>query len=254
MNEPPARSRANALLHTMTGHSEPSPPLSCPPADLRRRVLAAVEGEPSRTRRQQQVRNAALTLFGGVVPLVLFFWKGGLRQDPRPDVLVLETAGGAACAAFVAGVLAFSRGRSMLGRRRASLLVLTVAAPVALLLLKIGPSAQFPGMMASWAERRGFRCLWLGVLLAPAPLLAVLLSRRGTSPAHPTAAGAAMGAAVGACVWVLVDLWCPVAYIPHLFIGHVLPVVLTTVVGAFFGTRILDLPGLRRGNARESRG
>jgi hypothetical protein len=44
---------------------------------------------------------------------------------------------------------------------------------------------------------------------------------------------------VGAVVWVLVDLWCPVAYVPHLLLGHVLPLVLTALVGTLLGGRYL---------------
>ena len=132
----------------------------------------------------------------------------------------------------------------MLGRRRWVLLTLATFLPLVLLVFKLGISARFPDMMRSWEGRPGYRCLGFSCLLAPAPLAAVLLARRGSAPAHPSLSGAAIGAAVGSCVWVLVDLWCPIAYVPHLFLGHVLPVLLSTAVGALAGTWLLDLPGL----------
>jgi hypothetical protein len=42
---------------------------------------------------------------------------------------------------------------------------------------------------------------------------------------------------------VLVDLWCPVAYVPHLLVGHVLPLVATTLTGAWLGGRLIALRG-----------
>jgi hypothetical protein len=40
-------------------------------------------------------------------------------------------------------------------------------------------------------------------------------------------------------VWVLVDLQCPVAYLPHLLLGHVLPLVTATLIGAWLGHRLI---------------
>jgi hypothetical protein len=55
--------------------------------------------------------------------------------------------------------------------------------------------------------------------------------------------GAAIGAAAGAWSWTLTDLWCPVAYVPHLLLGHVLPVALLAIAGLTFA------PGFLRGAA-----
>ena len=46
-----------------------------------------------------------------------------------------------------------------------------------------------------------------------------------------------------AALWVLVDLSCPVAYVPHLLLGHVLPLLLITGVGAGLGQRFITLRG-----------
>ena len=50
-----------------------------------------------------------------------------------------------------------------------------------------------------------------------------------------------MGLAAGAWGWVVVDLWCPVAYIPHLLLGHVLPLIVLAGVGALLGRAFLSL-------------
>jgi hypothetical protein len=79
------------------------------------------------------------------------------------------------------------------------------------------------------------------------PLVALVLTRRRTDPLHPSLTGAAIGSAVGASIWVLVDLNCPIAYLPHLLLGHVLPLVLITSVGAALGRRLIALRSREHG-------
>ena len=201
-----------------------------PPADLRARVLAATSREPAPTRGELRLRNAALLLSGIVVPALVFFAYGGVRATNRPGGLIAETAGGAALVALTALIVAVSRGRSMLGRAGVWLLALAVATPVALFAWKVLVSSQFPGAMAQWPGRIGFRCLRLSCLMMAWPLVAFVMTRRGSDPTHPVLTGAAVGAAIGASTWVFVDLWCPVAYVPHLLLGHVLPCVLSTTI------------------------
>ena len=62
-----------------------------------------------------------------------------------------------------------------------------------------------------------------------------LFTLRGVHSAHPRVAGAAMGSAAGAVAWLLVDLWCPVGHPAHVLLGHVLPMLILTAVGAFAG-------------------
>jgi hypothetical protein len=40
---------------------------------------------------------------------------------------------------------------------------------------------------------------------------------------------------------VLVDLWCPVGYVPHLLLGHVLPLLLLMTLSAVLGSRVIAL-------------
>jgi hypothetical protein len=210
-------------------------------AELRSRVLAEAARSPAPTRSQVRARNAALLVSGFVVPVAVFLLFGGARPGPRPPALMVETGGGAALIAITVAVLALSRGRSMLGRAGVWLVVLGLLTPVALFAWKVIVSSGYPGMMAEWPERAGFRCLRLSCLMAGWPLVAFVMTRRGSDPTHPRLTGAAIGAAVGACVWVLVDLWCPVAYVPHLFLGHVLPLALTTLLGATFGGHVIGV-------------
>ena len=57
---------------------------------------------------------------------------------------------------------------------------------------------------------------------------------------QPALNGAVMGLAAGACAWVAVDLWCPVAYVPHLVLGHLAPMFVLAAVGALLGEPLLS--------------
>jgi hypothetical protein len=99
--------------------------------------------------------------------------------------------------------------------------------------------------MVAWPERPGLRCLALSLLVAVGPLLAFLAIRR-SAPLQPALNGAAMGLAAGACAWVAVDLWCPVAHVPHVVLGHVLPLCVLAGAGALLGQALLSLRRRRR--------
>ncbi len=209
--------------------------VTTPSADLRERVLAEARRHRAPTRRQVMLRNAALLLSGVVIPLGIFLATAPVAGDARPQSLIWESTLGAMAITLTALVVALGRGRSMLGRSGMVLLALAIITPLAMLAWKLGVTSQFEGMTVRWPDRPGYRCLRLSCLLAAWPLVAFVLTRRASDPTHPRLTGAAIGAAVGAVAWVFVDWWCPVGYWPHLLFGHVLPVIVTTLVGAWLG-------------------
>jgi hypothetical protein len=207
--------------------------------ELRERVLAAIALKPSPTR--QQVRRQSRQLFAltAVIMAALFLAAGGVRVDPRPPTLLLATALGGGVFAVLALILALGRPRSMLGRPRAVLLVAAVGLPLGLFAWKVSVSAFFEGMSAASPGWSGLRCLGLGLAVAIVPLLLVLLARRRSEALHPDAAGAAIGSAAGVAAMLLVDLWCPVAYLPHLLLGHLAPIAVIGFLGMQLGSRLL---------------
>jgi hypothetical protein len=224
--------------------------------ELKARVLAAAAAEPSPTRAAVNRRNiligilAAATGVGAFASFALLESDGQLvrfggevvshRYLQRSMWLVATTAGGALAVATVAVCLALSRGRSMLGRPRRWLLSGIALIPLALFAWKVGCSMAFGDPMADWPARPGLKCLSLSVLVAAGPLLAFIATRRST-PVHPALNGAALGVASGACAWVALDLWCPVAFVPHLLLGHVLPMCIVGGMGALLGHTLLSL-------------
>ena len=207
-------------------------------AQLRAQVIEQARSEAAPTRAQLMARNAVLLAVCTLAPLAIFLGMGGVRAAPRPQALVLETALGSALLALLVASAGLSRGRSMLGRPRAFLVSVVLLTPLSLLAWRVLSSSQYPDMMQKWSARPGLRCFLLSCSMSAVPLLGVLWMRRGSMPANPRLTAAAFAAAVGAAVWVLVDLWCPVGYVPHLLLGHVLPMTLLMALSALFGSRL----------------
>ena len=133
----------------------------------------------------------------------------------------------------------------MLGRSRSWLLSGIALIPFGLFAWKVSCSLAFDDPMAQWPARPGLKCLSVSLLVAAGPLLAFLAARR-SAPVHPALNGAAIGVASGACAWVALDLWCPVASVPHLLLGHVLPLCILAGTGALLGQALLSLRSRQR--------
>ena len=209
--------------------------------DLKHRILDATTSEPSPTRRQRMIRSAIRMASALAVPLFLFLLVGGPQVGPRPLGLVATTALGTSGIAATALFVAVGRGSSMLGRSRRRLLVTAAIVPVAFLLWKVVASWAVPHMMDPWPSRPGLRCFALTVLFAAWPVAVLVRERRGSDPVHPRTLGVALGVAAGAASAVLVDLWCPVGHVPHVLIGHVVPILLLGGLGALVGAGSLGV-------------
>lgn len=214
-----------------------------PAATLRAQILSDVAKNAAPTRTQVERRDRRLLFAMVALPVLTFVAFGAIRAEPRPSTLILSTAFGSLLLATLAAGLVFYRGRSMISPPKAWLLLVVTLLPCALLLWKIGITASYDDMMVRWQTRPGFRCLRLSCFLSAVPLLGALLLRRNSETHHPRLVGAGMGAAVGGFTWVLVDLWCPVGYVPHLLLGHVLPLLLATLAGFLAGNRLLGIRG-----------
>jgi hypothetical protein len=211
-----------------------------PAPDIKRRILESVRAEPAPTHGAVQ-RQAWLALGAcAAIALAIFVHFGGVRLYDRPTPLVVWTSLGWSAAASAAAWSGLARRRSMLGRTTATLVATIVAIPPVLLAWKIGVTASFgPEMMEPWPTRPGFRCLGLSIAMAFPLLAAFLLFRRRSDPVHPGIAGAALGITAGVFAGTFVDLWCPVAYVPHVLLGHILPLVVVSAAGALAGRTLL---------------
>jgi hypothetical protein len=209
--------------------------------ELRARVLAAARRQPSPSRAQVLARTTPLVASAVAVPVALFVAVGAVRTGARPSALLAATACGALAIALAALWTAVGRGGQMIGRSRGQLVAMSLLAPAAFFVWKLGWSERFAHMADAVTARPGYRCLALTLLLAAWPFAVLALLRRGSDPTHPRALGAAVGVASGTAAGVLVDLWCPVGYPGHLLLGHLAPIALLGVAGVLVGQRLIAL-------------
>jgi hypothetical protein len=217
--------------------------------EQRSRVLAAVGGIPAPTRRALLRRQASLILAGVAGALTLFAVEGGLRATGRPPSLVAWTALGTSSFVGVGMWFLFSRGRTGFRRGWAVLGLATLAPAAAFVLWRYGLGSLYQ-LAAPWPARTGYRCFAMSVATGGILLGATLAAWRHLDPLTPRATGAAFGAGAGLGSALLIDLWCPVSYVPHLLIGHVLPIAVLAAAGAALGGRILGALRRARGGER----
>jgi hypothetical protein len=101
-------------------------------------------------------------------------------------------------------------------------------------------------LASPWPSRPGYRCFAMSVATGGILLFALLLAWRRVDPMSPVATGAAFGAGAGLGSALLIDLWCPVSYLPHLLVGHVLPIAFLAAAGAAVGRWMLRTFARRR--------
>jgi hypothetical protein len=208
--------------------------------EFKSRLLASVRDVPAATRKETLRRQTWLFAAGLAGALALFFIKGGLRVTSRPPSLIALTSLGTAVFAGLGMWLLFTRAPTGLRRPRAVLLGAALFSTVAFVTWRYGVSALYD-RAGVWPGRVGLRCLVLSVGTGGLMLFAALMSWRRSEPVTPRATGAAFGAGAGLGSALLVDLWCPVAYLPHLLLGHVLPILVLALAGGLIGGRVLGL-------------
>jgi hypothetical protein len=206
--------------------------------ELKERIQRAKARIPAPTCPQAQWTRIWWFAGGIGMALAIFLSKGGVRLAPRPPSLLAFTSLGT-CGLLAAGIwLSFTRGGSVLGRPGWLLGPVIALSPVLLVAWRYGISVQF-GQVQRWPARPGLRCLGMGVVTGVPLLQAALLAWRHGRPLAPATAGASFGAGSGLASAVLVDLWCPASYLPHLLLGHLLPIGVLAALGALLGRHLL---------------
>lgn len=209
-----------------------------PSPELRARVLGAIKREPSPPI-DVVSRRRVLAIALGFVPVVAIFQiVGGVVLGERPMGYVAFIAIGWTILALAATWGAIARGRSMLGRPRAWLVVVAIVTPLLLLGVAAAAAAMWPQTLESpCTPLNHVGCFAIATLMASAPLVAFAFARRHTDPVHPHITGAALGAAAGAWGALAVGAHCPFTNPVHLALGHTLPILLLAVLGALIGGR-----------------
>jgi hypothetical protein len=209
-------------------------------ADFKAQLLAQVAKTTPLVRRTERRRAVALVGAAVGAALVIFAREAGSFPAGRPPALVVGASAGIAVLAVAGLWLALDRGGSMLGRPSLRLLVVPWTAPVLFLVWRTVMSRGDPRVPAA-STRTASHCLALALMTGALPLVALLVSRRGTDPTHPGASGSSIGGAVGLVVALLIDLSCPFGDASHVAVGHVAPIVLLSLAGAAIGKTILGV-------------
>lgn len=215
-----------------------------PSEELRARILAEVARAPSATRAEHR-RRSLVTTFVALVAIVgvFFLTGGGVVPGNRPAQLVAFSSGVALVLAMGLTVFSSARGsRSMLGpSTRWLYLVCLFSAPL-LGVAALVAASMWPGVSAMPAGgKNDMGCAALTLVQGVAPLLALILPRRGTDPIHPAMTGAALGTTAGAWAAAMAYLRCTHPSPMHGMIAHVAPVIVLGLVGALLGARVLRI-------------
>jgi hypothetical protein len=208
-----------------------STPLPAPSPELRARVLAAVALEPVESRvAGERRRSRSLAIgFGSTVAVLALI--GGPHARGRPVAFVALLVGtwlGIAVLATWGGV---ARGRSMLGRPVSWRLAVALATPLALWASWAAVAVGWPETLADPSGPVDHAiCNGLTLAFALGPMIAFGRIRRATDPVSPRVSAAAIGAAAAAWGAVVQVAVCGHTSPRHMLAGHVLPVVLVTVL------------------------
>jgi hypothetical protein len=213
-----------------------------PPPDLRARVLDAVRREPMTPRGSGRTRSIVALAFGAATPVAFLLYLGAPFVGRRPVAYVAVVVAGWAAMAAWASWAAVGRGRSMLGRRVATRVAVSALVPIVLLAIALVASQFWPQTI----DHKGrlshhVTCAAFEAGFALGPMIAFAVARWRSDPVAPRLAGAAIASAAGAWGATAIELYCVRATPWHVLWGHVVPVALLALVGAWMGRALLGV-------------
>jgi hypothetical protein len=209
-------------------------------AAAREQIARAIANEPAqsrpalRSRRMLALGAAMIWAFGQLAIL-------GLRTDSAA-VSPLYAALWLGVPFLLAGVtlsLSRAQGADGLGARVELCAALALGAPLALAALALGLP---PGRVVApdpFFFKSAVTCFGITLVASALPILLASVVLRRAFAAGAGWRGALVGAASGLLAATAVNLHCPSIAHGHLLLGHVLPVLLLTALGAALGRRLL---------------
>ena len=158
------------------------------------------------------------------------------RSPLRADLARLwPVLAGAAAFTLVATFIATRRGRSGLGSGIVALLAIALVATPAFAGLSLAGAIGAPPPSAARAaglSRFGLACIGIAVAVGGVVLAAFAVALRRAVPVATVGRAAALGAVAGCWPGLAVIFFCPAGDLVHLLVGHVLPILGLTIVGA----------------------
>lgn len=227
---------------TFRATSTRSRSISGPPQALYDRIRASIETTPAstmNTRTRIALAVAATLLVAATVLLIaseVVYQRPavGLEVDAQSTTHLLFVLLALMGLTLVSTLIALTRGRSGLGPTAVSLaLVAGLVAPISALLVLESPlHAHDSGVLTAEISPWGLRCLVIATIVGTFVLASFAMALRRAVPAASGLRGAAVGAAAGAWAGLTVFMFCPSSDYQHLLVGHVLPIVVFTILGS----------------------
>ncbi len=206
---------------------------------LKASLLAEVRFIPSPTRRGHRLREAVVLFAVLAMYLASYLVVGGYHAaSDRPTSFMVVTTMGFVLATFAAIWGVFGDRKSMTGPPLIWMVAVVVGVPLMQLGWVVLGNELFPHSHRACTGRVGNVCLDFSLTLGSMPLLLLAAWRRRANVVHPGWAGATLGTAVGAAVGILIHLSCECTGLTHVLRGHILPVALLAIFGAFAGVRM----------------
>jgi hypothetical protein len=213
------------------------------------RVRATIESTPASPVGPRHPMPIAMVVVSGVTASVVMIASGlvygrqgvGLEVAPGSVAHLVLVMLLLIAATLIATAVSLAQGRRGLGAGVMTLVVtaLSVAPTYAALVVLEPVHAGTPVPISVPISPWGIRCIVIATTVATLVLAVFAVALRHSVPVASRLRGAAIGAAAGAWAGLGVFVFCPDSGIPHLLIGHVLPIVVFTLLGLFGLPRLL---------------
>lgn len=214
-----------------------------PAQTSRMRIQALIDGTPAPTIRTRQ-RIRAVLVTAPILVAVIVVMASELVYGRAAAGLELALQSMVRVVSLLLLLVAMTCSSTWIATRRGvhglgasgmtlALTALLVAPLYAALILTSPAHSRQTGI--PWVEISpwGTRCLLVAGLVGIALLASLAAALRRAAPAATKLRGAAIGAAAGAWAGLALFVFCPSGDPQHLLVGHVLPVAVFTVLGAF---------------------
>lgn len=222
---------------------------SSPSSELYQRILAAIDSPShvdSRTSKRVALMFVSVPLLTAVVVAVASYLAygrpaAGLELDVHSTERLRLTIGLFGALTLVGTYLAVAQGRNGFGAMAGVLIALaSLVAPLYTLLIAPAPlHATGTVLEATQISPWGVRCLIVASIVIALALAGFLFALRRAVPVSVRLRGAALGAAAGAWAGIALLFFCPAAERLHLLVGHSLPVLAATLLGALVAPKVL---------------
>jgi hypothetical protein len=220
-----------------------------PPSGMHERILAAIDSPStvsSRTSKRVAFVLIGVPLFSAVVVAIASYLAygqpaAGLELDVRSMERWWSAFGLFGALTLAVTYLALAQGRNGFGATAAVLITIAcLIAPLYTILTVPAPlHASGTVLEATQITPWGMRCLIVASIVITAALTGFLFALRRAVPVAVRRRGGALGAAAGAWAGLALLLFCPAAERLHLLVGHSLPVLAATLLGAWLAPAAL---------------